>query len=175
MSAINLFPFWFFTLLSLLFTSISSEGQELGDTVSQAGLFSYQAPKGWAIKSTPMSKYNVAVDAPRNNFAANINVVVEPYPKSLTDYVSLNKETIPSSPYTHFEIVDEQPFETSTGVKGVRQVVKDSLGKLNMQQIFYYFEGSSDNKFVVTASCLAGDGDQYTAIFDASLKTFSPQ
>jgi hypothetical protein len=113
MSAINLFPFWFFTLLSLLFTSISSEGQELGDTVSQAGLFSYQAPKGWAIKSTPMSKYNVAVDAPRNNFAANINVVVEPYPKSLTDYVSLNKETIPSSPYTHFEIVDEQPFERS--------------------------------------------------------------
>src|ERR1700733_11965705 len=45
MSAINLSPFPFFALVSLLFTSISSEGQELGDTVSQAGLFSYQAPK----------------------------------------------------------------------------------------------------------------------------------
>jgi hypothetical protein len=175
MSAINLFPFPFFALVSLLFTSISSEGQELGDTVSQAGLFSYQAPKGWAVKSTPMSKYDVAVDAPQNNFAANINVVVESYPKSLTDYVSLNKEMIPSSPYTHFEIVEEQPFETSTGAKGVRQVVKDTLGKLNMQQIFYYFEGSSDKKFVVTASCLDGDGDRYTPIFDASLKTFSPK
>jgi hypothetical protein len=35
MSAINLFPFPFFALVSLLFTSISSEGQELGDTVKR--------------------------------------------------------------------------------------------------------------------------------------------
>ena len=152
------------------------DSQQLGDTVSQAGLFSYQAPKGWSVKSTPLSKYDVAVDAPRNNFVANINVVVESYPDSLAKYVSLNKQIVAASGvYTVFQVADEQPFETSTGSKGVRLVAKDQLSKQDMQQIFYFFEGSSNNKFVVTASCLAGDGDQYAPVFDASVKTFSPQ
>ena len=152
------------------------DSQGLGDTVSQAGLFSYQAPKGWSVKSTPLSKYDVAVDAPRNNFVANINVVVEPFPDSLAKYVSANKQVIAASGiYAVFQIVDEQPFETSTGAKGVRLVAKDRLNQQDMQQSFYFFEGSSNNKFVVTASCLTSDGDQYAPIFDASLKTFSPQ
>jgi hypothetical protein len=29
------------------------DSHDLGDMVSQAGLFSYQAPKGWSVKSTP--------------------------------------------------------------------------------------------------------------------------
>ena len=152
------------------------DSQDLGDTVSQAGIFSYQAPKGWSVKSTPLSKYDVAVDAPRNNFVANINVVVESFPDSLAKYVSLNKQYVAASGvYTIFQVTDERPFETSAGAKGVRLVAKDQLNKRDMQQIFYFFEGSSNNKFVVTASCLAGDGDQYAPVFDASVKTFLPQ
>jgi hypothetical protein len=152
------------------------DSQGLGDTVSQAGLFSYQAPKGWSVKSSPLSKYEVAFDVPRNNFVANINVVVESFPESLAKYVSLNKQYVTASGvYTVFQVADERPFETSTGAIGVRLVAKDQLNKRDMQQIFYFFEGSSNNKFVVTASCLAGDGDQYAPVFDASVKTFSPQ
>jgi len=29
------------------------DSQGLGETVSQAGLFSYKVPKGWSVKSTP--------------------------------------------------------------------------------------------------------------------------
>src|SRR5580704_11725175 len=153
-------------LLILYFGSPSfakpGDSRDLGDTVTQAGLFSYQAPKGWSVKSTPLSKYDVAVDTQRNDFVANINVVVEAYPESLAQYVSLNKQMIAASGiYAIFQIVDEQPFETSTGAKGVRLVAKDQLNKQDMQQIFYFFEGPSKNKFVVTASCLAGDGAQY--------------
>ncbi len=32
------------------------DSQDLGDTVSQAGLFSYKAPIGCSVKSTTMSK-----------------------------------------------------------------------------------------------------------------------
>jgi hypothetical protein len=165
-----------FALAVLLFTTISSQGQDLGETISQPGLFSYQAPKGWAIKSLQLSKFPIAADAPRNNFSANINVVVEPAPGSLADYVALNKKLLVATPmFTHFQIVDEQSFETSAGVKGVRLVTNDGLGKEDMQQIFYFFEGSSNNKFVVTGSSLAADGDHYAPVFNASLKTFSPQ
>src|SRR5260370_34034931 len=85
------------------------DSQDLGGTVSQAGLFSYQAPKGWSVKNTPLSKYDVAVDAPRNNFVANINVVVESYPESLAKYVSLNKQYVAASGvYTVFQTVAHQ-------------------------------------------------------------------
>jgi hypothetical protein len=47
------------------------------------------------------------------------------------------------------------------------------MDKLDLQQIFYFFEGASDTKLVVTASSLVGDGAVYASIFDASLKTFS--
>lgn len=163
-------------LLSLAFAIMPGRAQELGDTVSQPGIFSYQAPKGWAVKDTAISKYKVAFDAPKNNFAANINVVVEPYPKSLSEYVELNKTQLKATPiFQNLQIIDEKPFETSAGVKGTRLVVKDTLGKINMQQIFYFFAGASDVKLVVTASSLVGDGTTYAPIFDASLKTFSPK
>ena len=156
--------------------AVTLAAQDLGDTVSQPGLFSYQAPKGWTVKDTPISKYKVSFDALQNNFAANINVVVETYSKSLSDYVELNKTQLKATPlFQHVQILDEKPFETSAGVKGTRLVVKDTVGELNLQQIFYIFEGASDTKMVVTASSLVGDGDHYAPIFDGSMKTFSPK
>ncbi len=163
-------------LLSLAFTTMPGHAQDLGDSVSQPGVFSYQAPKGWTVKDTAISKYKISFDAPKNNFSANINVVVESYPKSLSEYVELNKTALKTAPvFQNLQIIDEKPFETSSGVKGTRLVVKDTMGKVDMQQIFYFFEGASDAKLVVTASCLVGDGDHYTPLFDASLKTFSPK
>ena len=161
-------------LLGFAFAILTGRAQDFGDTISQPGVFSYQAPKGWSIKDTAMSKYKVCFDAPKNNFAANINVVVETYPKSLSDYVEFNKTQLKSTPlFQKLQIIDEKPFETSSGIKGTRLVVNDTMDKLDLQQIFYFFEGASDTKLVVTASSLVGDGAVYASIFDASLKTFS--
>ena len=163
-------------LLGLALTVCPAHAQGLGDTVSQPGVFSYQAPKGWTVKDTAISKYKVSFDAPKNNFAANINVVVETVPKSLAEYVELNKSQLKSTPiFKNVQIIEEKPFTTTAGIKGIRLVVKDTLGTVDMQQTFYFFEGAADTKLVVTASSLVGDGDHYAPIFDESLKTFSPK
>ena len=57
----------------------------------------------------------------------------------------------------------------------MRLVATATVQHLDLQQIFYFFEGTGDNKLVVTASSLVGDSAAYAPIFDASLKTFSPK
>jgi len=154
--------------------ALPSHAQSLGDTVSEPGLFSYQAPKDWKVTTSAMSKYKVCMGAPQNNFVPNINVVTEKYAKPLVEYVELNKTNLKASPiFLNLQILDQKPFEATTGVKGIRVVVKDTLGKVDMQQIFYFFEEGTDTKLVVTASCSVADGDHYASIFDASMKTFS--
>ena len=155
---------------------LEGAAQEMGPTVSQPGLFSYQAPKGWMTKDTPVSKYPVAFDMPVNDFAANINVVVESTSKSLAEYIAANEAFLKSSPmFVNLQVVDKKPFVTTSGAKGTRILVNDTLGKMNLAQTFYFFEGSANNKFVVTATCKVGDGEHYAPFFDQSMKTFSPQ
>lgn len=167
-------------LLCLLLTTVCSEGQELGDTVSQDGLFSYQAPKGWPMQQkTPWSKYDIPYDQERNlagKYGANIIVTVGLYPNSLADAVAATKQAMSNdTKFTNLVFVDEQSFLTSAGIKGVRIVAKATEGTMNLEHIAYFFEGSSNNKIEVVCTCLADDIEHYTPIFDASMKTFSPK
>ncbi len=163
-------------LLGLAFTVLPSRAQDLGETVSQPGVFSYQSPKGWTVKDTSISKYKISFDAPKNQFSANINVVMENVPGTLAKYVDLNKTNLKAtSMLQKLRIIDEKPFTTTAGAAGVRMVVTDTVGGADLQQVFYFFDGAADTKFVVTATSLAGDGAAYAPTFDASLKTFSPK
>jgi hypothetical protein len=163
-------------LLGLAFTVLPSHAQDLGDTVSQPGVFSYQAPKGWTVKDTSFSKYKIALDAPKNKFSANINVVVESYSGTLAKYVDLNKTNLKASPmFQNLQIVEEKPFTATAGATGVRLVITDTVSNTDLQQVFYFLEGAADTKFVVTTTSLVGDGDHYAPLFDASMKTFSPK
>jgi hypothetical protein len=162
--------------LGISLSGTISTAQDLGETVAEPGVFSYQAPQGWTVKDTAISKHKVCFDTPKNKFAANINVVVDAYPKSLAEYVELNKTTLKNTPlFQNLQVLDQQPFETSAGDKGIRVVVSDSMSRLDLEQVFYFFDGASNSKLVVTASCLVGDADHYLPIFDATLKTFSPK
>lgn len=165
--------------LSLVFFSLACEAlpgraADLGPTVVQPGVFSYQAPSGWTVRDTPLSKYKVSTGTPRNGFAANINIVIEAYAKSLPDYVAANLTAIKgSSLFQNVKVLDQQPFTTSAGLEGTRVEIEDIFGKFNLRQTFYFFDGGSGNKLVITASCLVGDGAAEAPIFDGSMKTFT--
>jgi hypothetical protein len=121
-------------LSGLAFTVLPSQAQDLGDTVSQPGVFSYQAPKGWTVKDTTFSKYKISFDAPKNKFSANINVVVENFSGTLAKYVDANKANLKASPkFQNLQIVDETPFATTAGVTGVRLVITDTVSNTDLQ------------------------------------------
>ena len=121
-----------------------------------------------------MSKYPICFDVPKNGFAPNINVVVQKVAKPLAEYVAMNKSQLKSiTLLQNVIIIDEKPFQTTTGLAGTRLVITDVVGKSELEQTFYFFEGPDDTKYVVTASSLIPDAATYAPIFDASLQTFS--
>ncbi len=164
-------------LLSLLLMFALPAALRAGDeTVSVAGVFSYEAPAGWTVQNSPASKCPVALGARKDNFTANLNVVFEPFAGTLDDYVAANmKEISGPSGFANLRIIEQKSFQTSAGVRGARVVLDDTQGAVNLQQVFYFFAGSSSNKIIVTGSSLVGDGDRFAPIFDGAMKTFSPQ
>jgi hypothetical protein len=154
--------------------ALSSRGDEMGSTVLAKGLFSYQAPPGWSVQQASFSKYPVSAAPRRNGFAANIDVVIESSPKALGDYVSSSLAAFQSSgALRDMHVVNQRPFLTAAGLDGIRVEATDMAGPYHLREIFYFFDGGSDNKLVVTASCLARDGIRDAPLFDASLKTFT--
>ena len=101
-------------------------------------------------------------------------MVVEPYAGTLDDYVAMNMKTV-GARIAGFNVVEQKSFTTASGIRGARVVADDTVRNSNLQQIFYFFAGSSMNKIVVTASSRAGDGDHFAPIFDAAMKTFTVQ
>jgi len=150
-------------------------------TVSQPGLFSYQVPGEWTIKSSPtVSKYPVAMAPAHDNFACNINVQTENTSVDLASYVEAGEKSLANIPQIKkFQILDKRPFQTTGGLGGVRVVLTctvESGGDLiKVWQIQYIFAGHSDTKITVTATAQPSDSDQMAPIFDAALRTFSLQ
>jgi hypothetical protein len=145
-----------------------------GPTVVQPGLFSYQAPPGWTVQESPVSKYKISLAAPVNGFAANINVVIENAPVSMNDYVTASLNGLKSATALQdVKILSQEPFTTAAGLAGQKIVVTDTMNKIGVRQTFYFFDGGSDNKLVITASCAQPDGAADAVLFDAAMKTLT--
>jgi len=168
----NLFRLWLVGLGLFVATLVGrADGPQ---TVVAPGLFSYQAPPGWTAQDSPISKYKVSFAPPVNGFAANINVVIDKAAMSLNDYVTASLSQLKATPMlVNVKVVSQQPFQTAGGLDGQRVVVTDAMGKMDLQQTFYFFDGGSNAKLVVTASCLSSDGAADAPLFDAALKTFT--
>ena len=102
--------------------TLSAQALALGDSVSATGVFSYEAPAGLdGARHRRLQLAKSASDKPKNGFAANINVVVQPYLKPLADYVAFNKDQVKKIPMLqNVLIIDEKPFTTVGGLAGTR-------------------------------------------------------
>ena len=169
----KLVPALFFACACLLVAGLPGRADDSDNTVASPGVFSYQPPDGWFVRDSPLSKFKVSFEKLRGEFAPNITVVVEQYPGPLALFVARAKKVLLTSPvFLNSTIVDESSFETSSGLEGTRLVLKDTISKLDLQQVVYLFAGDGGRKYMVTGSCLAGDGDRYASIFDDSIKSF---
>ena len=134
------------------------------------GGFSFEVPEGWELRSLPGFKYKFAVGPLENGFAPNINVVDEPFPGGLDEYVKINLENI-QNVYKDFKIGRREEFVTESGVPGVR-VFADNNGLAKpIRQVLYFFDGGA-TKYVSACSSVAEAGEKYDSTFEAALKSF---
>ena len=145
--------------------------QEGGPTVLAKGLFSYQAPPGWTLITSPYCKFPVSLGAKSDGLNPIIYVAVRPFPGTLSDCTAALL-TILRAEFNR-TIVNQQPFATSAGLEGVRIVMRQPTHKVNVQSVYYLFDGGGGNKLMIVAGCAASDASRDTPLFDASVKTFS--
>jgi hypothetical protein len=143
----------------------------MGPTVLDKGLFSYQAPPGWTVPEMNLS-HPVAVGPMKNGFAPNIHVDIKTSSKTVADFVAENLRAVRAA-FPDFKLIDQRPFSTAAGLDGIRVVITDTVDKFHLRQIFYFFDGGSNQILVISACCLAADGARDTPIFDGSIRTFS--
>ena len=164
-----------FTILAaLLFLAceiVQCVADEGGPTVLDKGLFSYQAPPGWTVPEMNLA-HPVAVGPMKDGFAPNIHVDIKPNAKPMKEFVADNLSAVRAA-FPNYKLVDQRPFFTAAGLDGSRVMITDTVGRFHLQQIFYFFDGGSNQVLVISASCLAADGVREAPIFDASIKTFS--
>lgn len=143
---------------------------------SQNGEFSYVPPEHWIVREIPGLKYKAAIGQPSGGFAPNINVVEEDAPVPLDSYVADSLRTVQQmhekAGSTPPVVLGQTDITTDARQRGIKLVTQVEINGKQVRQIYYFFEGGSGKKFVVTCSTLAEGGESYDKVFDASMKTF---
>lgn len=165
-----------FCILFFVISGCSRNSQQA--YTAPGGEFSYVPPQNWLLREVPGYKYKFALGQPSEGFAPNINVVDEFAPVTLDEYVAGNLRMIPQmhekmggggSPPT---VLSQAEFTTDSEQRGVKVVTESEMNGKKMRQTFYFFDGGSGKKFVVTCSVLGEAGESYDKLFDTSMKTF---
>ena len=149
----------------------AGRAHEAGPTVLAKGLFSYQAPEGWTLMSSPLSKFPVSIGKANPGQRPNIFVGMSSFPGGLADYTGTILTYLRSK--TGTIIVSQQPFVTTAGLDGIRIVTRQALPRSNVQLIYYLFDGGGGHKLMIAAGCAASDATQETPLFDEAVKSFT--
>jgi hypothetical protein len=138
----------------------------------EAGLFSYVPPAGWTVRDFPGFKFKICADQPKNNFAANLNVVDEAVPVEMAEY---RKATLANMPQLlkEFKVLSDTDFKTDSGLQGARIAYQQTFNGKALQQIAYIFHNKAKGTFyILTGTSLPEDAKELEATFDAAARSF---
>jgi hypothetical protein len=134
----------------------------LGDPVSEPGLFSFQAPKGWDTQTSPEQNYS-SCSGPAESDGSSPSITVDQQGYQEVDaYVKTYMATLGAS-------AEKSSFQTNSGAKGVRVIAKDGAN----ETVAYVFPAKNGLLMVFTGKCLSADDSQIRPLFEASLKSLT--
>jgi hypothetical protein len=154
-----------------------------GPTLSTPSLFSYQAPSGWGSKvagAGVLGGFPQAVGPASNNFTPDITFVTDGYQtinqfaKTYKPHLVDMEDPFPAKPSDQpfpMKLVDQEPFVTAAGVKGIRLHAIDPANPPLAEQFSYIFPNPDGMVFEFACACAPADAARYAPIFDASMKT----
>jgi hypothetical protein len=128
-------------------------------------------PEGWTTAEFPGFKLKISRGVPSSGYAPNIVVVDEAFDGSVEDYVTACLGPMEKDDQG-FKLLEKKPFNTDSGVKGIKLVFESKWDRKQLVQTQYYFEGIKGKMLVITCSVLPEDGPKFSQIFDSAMKTF---
>ena len=136
-----------------------------------SGGFKYMIPKGWATAEFPGFKFKISRGVPGSGFTPNIAVVDETFDGSVEDYVTACLGPMEKDAQ-YFKVIENKPFNTDSGIKGIKLVFESKWDRKKLMQTQYYFKGIKGKLLVITCSVLPKDGPKFSDTFDTAMKTF---
>jgi len=148
---------------------------EEGVTLRTPSVFSYVAPPGWTSQvagGLTLGGFPQAVGPASNNFTPDITFMTHGY-ASLAQYAqTYQPRLIDMTPRTFpLKLVDQTPFVTAAGVKGIRLHSIDPASPPIAVQYSYVFLNSDGLICEFACACAPVDAAHDLPIFDASMKT----
>ena len=141
------------------------------------GEFSFVPPENWVMREMPGFKYQFAFGPMTNKFTPNINFVDQSVPATMNDFVEGNLgalQQMAADEKRSLRILTQGEFTTDSNQSGTRVVTETAYESNPVRQMFYFFEGKGDIKFVITCTVPAEGGQGFDKICDSSIKTFKP-
>lgn len=159
----------FATLIVFLFVASAASAQK---PIEGEG-FIYQPPSGWNVVRRPESPNPITFGKPEGRFAPNINVLLDPYKADMPSYVKRNVDEM-ARVLDKFRKVSEAPFQTRSGIRGVRMISQSRTQNTELRYVTYFLPAKEKpGYFVVTYSCLLKDGARFDKLVDESVRTFT--
>jgi hypothetical protein len=150
--------------------SAAGSGQDMGPTIRNPALFSYQAPKGWS-STLAADGFPQAVGTQSNNFTPDITFATNGYAKIDAFAKTYQPHLVDVSYAFPLKLVDEKPFVTAKGLKGMRLHSIDPASPPLAEQFSYVFNNKDGLVMELACACAPADAAHYAPIFDASMKT----
>jgi hypothetical protein len=164
-------------LLSALCAPLASGStQDAGPTLRTPSLFSYQAPPGWTSQvagGLALGGFPQAVGPASHNFTPDITFITDGY-HTIDQFAKTYQPHLVDLTLTQMfplKLVDQKPFVTAAGVKGVRLHSIDPANPPTAEQFSYVFPNPDGLVFEFACACAPADAAHYAPIFDASMKT----
>jgi len=158
-------------LWSLIGFSEQAENQASTFLSEPSGGFKYMIPEGWTIAEFPGAKFKISHGVPLSGFAPNIYIVDEAFDGSVEDYVTACLELAEKS-IQGFKVLEKMPFNTDSGIKGIKLVFESKSVEKQLTQAQYYLKGIKGKMLVITCSVLSEDRPKFADVFDTAIKTF---
>ncbi|MCX5873287.1 MAG: DcrB-related protein [Deltaproteobacteria bacterium] len=155
----------------LLWSLIGLSEQAFTLLSEPTGGFKYMIPEGWTTAEFSGFKFKISRGVPSSGFAPNIAVVDEAFGGSVEDYITAC--LVPMEKGAEgFKLLEKKPFDTDSGIKGIKLVFESKWDGKQLMQTQYYFKGTKGKMLVITCSVLPEDGPKFADIFDTAMKTF---
>lgn len=136
-----------------------------------SGGFKYMIPEGWSTTEFSGFKFKISRGVASSGFAPNIAVADESFNGSLDDYVTACLAPMEKGAQG-FNLLDKKPFNTDSGINGIKLVFESKWDGKQLMQTQYYFKGIKGKMLVITCSVLPEDAPKFADIFDTAMKTF---
>ena len=143
--------------------------------VEQQAGYSICVPPGWTVEEKENQKYKLLLAPPEAGFTPNIHFIDELNAAPLADYVTGSikyaTEHYEQIGATSMKVVSQSNFRTTSGLPAIRVAFITEFKGVMVRTLQYYFEGTDEQKLIVTCTFLEEEKAVLDPVFERALKS----